>query len=335
MPPHPADGSAADRIELAPAVRPPDASRQAAVAGLDVVAADWQDALPCALCGQASQDHTRVRLTVAGIELAQVALLDRFASGSAELEVTGLLALPRGGAPAASPRQRPDHVPGPGCPRSRPAEEYSDASGGRADSTAAQDRQTAPRRRRAGVCCRVVAAGYVCPGDAIVHLSQPLRIHIVTVSDRASCGVYEDRSGPAAEAAFLQHFLARPWHPVVTRAVVPDDVACIRDELGEARRRGVAVVVTSGGTGVGPRDVTPEAALPLVDKLIPGIMDYIRIEAARRNPNALLSRGIAGTMGQTLLYTLPGSPRAVCEYLESILPTLEHLLLMLRGVDAH
>ena len=95
------------------------------------------------------------------------------------------------------------------------------------------------------------------------------------------------------------------------------------------------VVITTGGTGIGPRDITIETVRPLLDKEIPGIMEMIRIKYGQEKPNALLSRGIAGVMGQTLVYTLPGSVKAVDEYMTEILKTLQHLIYMLHGVDVH
>ena len=95
------------------------------------------------------------------------------------------------------------------------------------------------------------------------------------------------------------------------------------------------IVITTGGTGIGPRDFTPEVAKNVIEKEIPGIMENIRIKYGRLVPNALLSRGIAGVMGKTQLYCLPGSLKAVKEYMSEILKTLEHLIYMLHGVDVH
>ena len=92
---------------------------------------------------------------------------------------------------------------------------------------------------------------------------------------------------------------------------------------------------TTGGTGIGPRDFTPEVAKKLIEKEIPGIMENIRIKYGQLVPNALLSRGVAGIMGQTQLYCLPGSVKAVKEYMVEILKTLEHLIFMLYGIDTH
>jgi len=94
-------------------------------------------------------------------------------------------------------------------------------------------------------------------------------------------------------------------------------------------------MITTGGTGIGQRDITVETVKPLLDKEIPGIMEAIRIKYGSQKPNALLSRGVAGLMNNTLVYTLPGSVKAVNEYMTEILKTLEHLIYMREGLDAH
>ena len=92
---------------------------------------------------------------------------------------------------------------------------------------------------------------------------------------------------------------------------------------------------TTGGTGIGERDITVETVSGLLDKQLPGIMELIRVKYGMENPNALLSRGVAGVMGKTLVYTLPGSVRAVTEYLREITKTMDHSLFMLHGIDKH
>jgi molybdenum cofactor synthesis domain-containing protein len=105
--------------------------------------------------------------------------------------------------------------------------------------------------------------------------------------------------------------------------------------LQAAAGGGVDVVFTTGSTGVGPRDIAPEVVLAMADKTIPGIMEHIRITYGRKHPNALLSRSVAAIAGRMLVYTLPGSVKAVQEYMSEIVTTLEHLLLTLHGVDPH
>jgi molybdenum cofactor synthesis domain-containing protein len=155
------------------------------------------------------------------------------------------------------------------------------------------------------------------------------------VSDRASRGDYEDRSGPRLRERLEEFFSGKRWHPEIETRVLPDEARRLTTELRADRDGGVDVIFTTGGTGVGPRDVTPDVVAALADRTIPGIMEHIRVKYGQSNPKALLSRGVAAVLGRTLVYTLPGSVRAVGEYMEEILATLEHTVLMLHGVDAH
>jgi molybdopterin biosynthesis enzyme MoaB len=102
-----------------------------------------------------------------------------------------------------------------------------------------------------------------------------------------------------------------------------------------ARGEGIEVMITTGGTGIAPRDCTPETVLALADKIVPGVMEHIRWKYGQNNPMAYLSRSVAVCMGDTLVYTLPGSVKAVEQYMSEILRTLEHLLLTLRGLKLH
>lgn len=158
-----------------------------------------------------------------------------------------------------------------------------------------------------------------------------IRALVLTASDRASAGVYEDRSGPAAVAA-IEEFLPGAGLPVeVGRVVVPDD----RDELTRAMAAAVAegcrLIVTTGGTGIGPRDVTPEATRAVIEREIPGLMEEVRRRSSAKAPGALLSRGVAGVRGGCLIVNLPGSVKAVRECLAVVLPLVPHALEMASG----
>jgi molybdenum cofactor synthesis domain-containing protein len=168
-----------------------------------------------------------------------------------------------------------------------------------------------------------------------VHDPKTLRVQVVVLSDRASRGNYEDRSGPAIEEAFDAFFQGRRWHPCIERAVLPDDATRLRQVLEDAVAAGTDIVVTSGGTGVGPRDITPEVVEAFCDKTIPGIMEWIRVKYGADKPRALLSRSVAGVKDRMLVYAVPGSLRAAGEYLAEIVKTLEHLVMTVHGVDAH
>ena len=186
-----------------------------------------------------------------------------------------------------------------------------------------------------GLFCQVVKGGSVRPGAPVEHLPRPLKILVVTASDRASAGVYEDRSGPQVEASLNAFFVGKRWHPEIRRMLAPDDPSLLLEALRAFEREGGDVAVITGGTGIGPRDLTPEVVGEFCDTLIPGIMESIRVKYGADKPHALLSRSVAGFKGTMLAYAIPGSTRAVREYMEEILKTLEHAILMLHAIDAH
>lgn len=153
---------------------------------------------------------------------------------------------------------------------------------------------------------------------------------VLTVSDRSFRGERPDGAGPVAA-----DMLAAAGFQVVETAVVPDEL----DEISAALVRladvmDTALVVTSGGTGFAPRDVTPEATISVCQRLTPGIPEAMRAASMAITPRAMLSRAAAGIRGRTLIVNLPGSPKAVRENLEAVLPALEHGLQMLRGGQA-
>jgi molybdenum cofactor synthesis domain-containing protein len=162
-----------------------------------------------------------------------------------------------------------------------------------------------------------------------------LEIHIITLSDRASKGEYQDLSGPEIKNVVDSYFGQKKWKFNSTVNLIPDDPEKLESLLEQAREKMVDILFTTGGTGIGPRDFTPEVAKKLIEKEIPGIMENIRMKYGQIHPNALLSRGIAGVMGQTQVYCLPGSVKAVREYMSEILKTLEHLVFMMHGIDIH
>ncbi len=155
-----------------------------------------------------------------------------------------------------------------------------------------------------------------------------LRVGILTVSDRVSRGEAEDRSGPAL-AALVESRL--PGATVVAQATVPDEVEPIREIIRRwADEERVDLVLTTGGTGFAPRDRTPEATRPLLEREAPGLVVAMLVAGLRVTPHAMLSRPAAGVRGRTLIVNLPGSPKAACENLEAILPALPHGLALLR-----
>lgn len=165
--------------------------------------------------------------------------------------------------------------------------------------------------------------------------SKSLNLFVITLSDRAYHGEYEDLSGPEIENSLFQYFFNKGWSFTTGQTTIPDDPEMLEKLLLEEKWKKTDIVITTGGTGIGPRDFTPEVAKKVMEKEIPGIMENIRIKYGQNIPNALLSRGVAGVMGETQLYCLPGSLKAVKEYMTEILKTLEHLIFMLHGVDVH
>lgn len=154
-----------------------------------------------------------------------------------------------------------------------------------------------------------------------------VRAAILTVSDRCARGEAEDRSGPA-----LRQALTAQQVEVIASAVVPDDEAAIKSHLVEMSDQfGADVVFTTGGTGLGPRDVTPEATEAVIERRAPGIAEAIRAGSLEKTPTAMLSRGTAGLRGRTLVVNLPGNPRGAVECLEIVWPVLEHAMEMIRG----
>ena len=153
---------------------------------------------------------------------------------------------------------------------------------------------------------------------------------ILTVSDRSYRGEREDGSGPV-----LQEMLEQAGYKVTARGIVPDEKQMIEEALIQwADEKDLALVITTGGTGFSPRDITPEATEAVCQRMTPGIGEAMRAESLKITPRAILSRATAGIRGGTLIVNLPGSPKAARENLAAVLPALDHGLDMLRGGTA-
>ena len=154
-----------------------------------------------------------------------------------------------------------------------------------------------------------------------------LNAGVLTISDRSSQGLRQDSSGPQLADLLRQHEIE-----VVLTAVVPDEERDIRlvlikwadDQLAD-------LIITTGGTGLSPRDVTPEATTAVVQRLIPGMAEAMRAVSILKTPHAMISRAVAGVRGKTLIINLPGSPKGAIENLEAVLPALKHAIAKIQG----
>ncbi len=167
-----------------------------------------------------------------------------------------------------------------------------------------------------------------------MNLPEKYEVLIITLSDRAFSGAYDDLSGPRIKKKLAEYFSEENVDSNINLALIPDDATMLR-ELVEKASDTCNFIFTTGGTGIGPRDITIETIIPLMEKQIPGVMEFIRVKYGTANPAALLSRGVAGVIGKALVYTLPGSLKAVDEYMTEILRTLRHTLQMQYGIDNH
>jgi molybdopterin adenylyltransferase len=158
---------------------------------------------------------------------------------------------------------------------------------------------------------------------------QAIRIGIVTVSDRASKGVYEDRGGPAIKEC-LTEILSCPWGPVPR--LIPDERPLIEETLKElCDRERCCLVVTTGGTGPARRDVTPEATEAVCDKMLDGFGELMRSVSLKVVPTAILSRQVAGVRGSSLIVNLPGKPSAIRDCLVAVFPAIPYCIDLIEG----
>ncbi len=154
-----------------------------------------------------------------------------------------------------------------------------------------------------------------------------LNAGVLTISDRSSQGLRQDSSGPRLADVLRQHDIEVAW-----TAVVPDEERDIRLALIKwSDDQRADLIITTGGTGLSPRDVTPEATTAVVQRLIPGMAEAMRAASLLKTPHAMISRAVAGVRGRTLIINLPGSPKGAIENLEAVLPALKHAITKIQG----
>ena len=238
-------------------------------------------------------------ITISGIDTAGVTPLDRFRIGQAELEVT----------------QIGKKCHGDNCAIFREV-----------------GKCVMPEK---GIFTKVITNGTVKPQDKVTLQRKVLSFWIITLSDRAWAGQYPDRSGPAIKHIVADFFKDKARHISFKHCLIGDNPKKLKEKITDALATDADVIFTTGGTGIGPKDITVDVITAIADKTIPGIMEHIRVKYGNEKPNALLSRSVAAVKNKTLIYTLPGSVKAVNEYTPEVLKTLEHCIYTLNGLDLH
>lgn len=188
---------------------------------------------------------------------------------------------------------------------------------------------------RAGLFAEVLVGGELRPGLNVEVIDEVprevIQVAVLTVSDSCSEGTAEDTAGPAVAALARERLSAH----IAWTGIEPDDRDRLTRRMRDLCQRRVDLVLTAGGTGCAPRDVTPEATREVIDREAPGLAEAMRAASAKITPHALLQRGLAGISRSTLIINLPGSKKAALENLEVVLPALEHAIQLLRGQTAH
>lgn len=179
--------------------------------------------------------------------------------------------------------------------------------------------------------CKVLKGGTIQPKMRIIHHPKIFKSLIITLSDRGSQKIYDDKSGPIARQYVSDFFAHEHLRAEISDKIIPDDPALLTSLLKHAND--YDLIITTGGTGISEKDITIETIRPLLDKEIPGITEMIRWKYGLQKPNTLLSRSLAGTIKQTLIFCIPGSPKAVQEYMTEINTITSHAFRMLYGLS--
>lgn len=180
------------------------------------------------------------------------------------------------------------------------------------------------------IFCKIISEGEVKAGMEIDHIPKTFKTLVITLSDRASAQYYSDLSGPEAETIIADFFVKNGLRAKISRSIIPDDSTILKELIEQAED--YDLILTTGGTGISESDITIETIRPFLDKEIPGITEIIRWKYGMEKPSTLLSRSLAGTIGNTLVFCMPGNPKAVSEYLNEFTRTLMHAFKMLYGL---
>jgi len=186
-----------------------------------------------------------------------------------------------------------------------------------------------------GIFCRVIQGGTLKANDEMIYLPKIFKIGIITLSDRASKGEYEDKSGPQIKERLTSFFQEIKYPVHIDYSLIPDDQVLLKNTLTNYTKQHFDFIFTTGGTGIGSKDFTVDVVKPMLEKEIPGIMEFIRNKYGSEKPNALISRSVAGTIQKTIIFTLPGSVKAVNEYMAEITNVMKHLSYMIHDLDTH
>jgi len=235
-------------------------------------------------------------LLITGLDLNTVSVLDRFQIGEVELEVTQIGKKCHGG----------------GCAIFQAVGECA--------------------MPKEGIFTRVIKTGTIKAGDVGTYLPHSLKVAVITLSDRASKAEYADLSGPAVTEAVKSFFADKRWHLETTNILMPDNQDEFTALLNKLAAENTDIIISTGSTGIGTRDIAFESVSATHPKYLPGIMDQIRLKYGAQNPAALTSRSVAAVLDKSLIFTLPGSVKAVKEYATEILPLTEHLITMLHDI---
>lgn len=185
--------------------------------------------------------------------------------------------------------------------------------------------RTTTLNKNGSIGAEVVVPGFLTVSQTL-EVWKPIRVGVLTVSDKGSRGERQDTAGPA-----LVEMVSKIGGDTLFQKIVPDETSAIQETLCQWSREDCHLILTTGGTGLSTRDVTPESLLAVADRQVPGLGEYIRMKTAENTPRAILSRGLAVTIGKTLVLSFPGSERGARECFEVVSPVLRHAVEILLG----